>query len=170
MLNQRAQIAETVTWVVATIAIIVIILISVLVVQFNLKDKKFSSQGDSDLLITKSMTGYLLTKNVYGNLQNLGEEDSFNPIRENIKNSQLISFATKVFRDLYSEEYPDPFWIGVVHKDRKYLAGSTEIVSNTFGARNDRLASRHPNGRFFYNHVKLNDELVVELILVKFRK
>ena len=62
--NTNAQIAETLTWWLATIIIVVALIISISVVNLHLKNNnKFGVQGQSDLLVTKSMTGYLFTKN-----------------------------------------------------------------------------------------------------------
>jgi len=94
MINQKAQIGETVTWVVATIVIIVILSFSVFVAIPIGKSMKFDSNRKSDLLATKSLTSYLLTKEgtdiIYNNLKKGGE---------------LNKQSSERIEGLYDEEY-----------------------------------------------------------------
>ena len=64
MNNCRGQIGETLTWVVATIVIVIILSISIFVVSFGgfLGEKKFSEYDpiQSDLIFTKSFSGFLI--------------------------------------------------------------------------------------------------------------
>jgi len=106
MFNKKGQVSSTMTWVVATTAIIVVLILSILVVQFHFKNKKFeNTKEDSDLLVIKSMTGYLKTGNAFSDLKNDGD---FNNINGNL--------AKNVFEGLYSKEYPG-FWMGIYDRD-----------------------------------------------------
>ena len=64
--NKRAQVGETMTWIVATIVIIVILVISIYIagvsdITNKIFSREFEIKGHNDLLVTKSLTSYLLT-------------------------------------------------------------------------------------------------------------
>jgi hypothetical protein len=63
MFNKKAQIGETMTWVIATIVIVIILGLSIFVVSFDVfkKSKKFDLNKESDLLATKSITNFLMS-------------------------------------------------------------------------------------------------------------
>ncbi len=67
--NKKAQIGETMTWVIATIVIIVILVFSIFISSFigRGRDKMFPATGDfRNLIEAKSISGFLLTENDYG--------------------------------------------------------------------------------------------------------
>jgi hypothetical protein len=104
MFNKKGQIAETMTWVIATITIVVILTLSIFIVQFGFKEKSFVFLKENNLLATKSFTGYLLTEN--------NGKKVFDLINDNEKiNDFEGNLAASVFR-LSSKEYL--VWIGVM--------------------------------------------------------
>lgn len=106
--NKQAQIGETITWVVATIIIIVILIFSIFIAGFVGKDKEFQILSKEDLLATKSFSGYLLTQN-----------DSGEKVFEQLKNEENLNefngpLAVRIF-SLYKDEYVG-IWLGVSKK------------------------------------------------------
>ena len=68
--NKRAQVGETMTWIVATIVIIVILVISIYIagvsdITNKIFSREFEIKGHNDLLVTKSLTSYLINFTVY---------------------------------------------------------------------------------------------------------
>ena len=69
MLDKKAQMGEAINWVVATIIIVVILGVSIAVLSFNKDFRKMKTEIQSDVFAIKSVSGYLLTDNVYDNLE-----------------------------------------------------------------------------------------------------
>ena len=125
--NLKAQVGTTITWMVATLVIVVVLLISIYVSSLLSKTKDFSS-GDFDTedlgydsLAKKSMFAFLLTNSqgeniVYSQLNNEKDLSEFN---ENL--------AFQIFGKIFGEE----FHVGVgINKDINY------IESNYLGKQN----------------------------------
>ncbi|MEX0920821.1 MAG: hypothetical protein WDZ62_01000 [Candidatus Pacearchaeota archaeon] len=125
--NKSGQMSETVTWLVATIIIVSILLISVFVSTTPLwKNKKISTSGEKDYFVSKSFFSYLLTHNtedviVYSQLE---EEDNLNEF-----NGEL---AKEIFIGFYGEEYSG-IWVGLV--SNRLLLPQTS--NDYFGRRTD---------------------------------
>jgi len=97
--NKRGQIGETMTWVVATIIIIVILGIAIFIVSsspFKGVKKLESKNIKADLLVTKSLLGYLSTENNYNELNSNGD---FNE-----GNCELIKSILRLSQNDYSLE------------------------------------------------------------------
>ncbi len=63
--NQKAQIGETMTWIVATIIIVVILILSLYTTSLLAQTKKIASykyERESDLLMEKSLFSYFLAE------------------------------------------------------------------------------------------------------------
>ena len=106
--NKRAQIGETMTWIIATIAIIVILIFSIFIVSFTKDEsKEFKVYNqNSDLLAMKSLSGYLLTRdgngtNIYDQLR---IEESLNDFNGNL--------ASQIFKRFYEQDYLHAVWLG----------------------------------------------------------
>ncbi|MCK5043899.1 hypothetical protein KAR52_02770 [Candidatus Pacearchaeota archaeon] len=105
--NKRAQIGETMTWVIATIAIIVILILSIFIVSFTKDEsKEFKTYRNSDLLAVKSLSGYLLTQ----------DEDGTNIYNQLIIDESLNDFngnlASQIFKRFYKKDYLHAVWLG----------------------------------------------------------
>jgi len=117
MLYKKAAVGETIHWVVATLVIIVILVASIFIASF-LREKKFlggeGSLEGNDLLVVKSLSGYLLTQDS-GEIifeQLVAENDSHNikPILTGFK----CDLAKSIFMNLYKENYQaDSVWLGI---------------------------------------------------------
>lgn len=96
-MNKKAQIGETITWVVATIIIVVILIISLYTTSLLAQTKKIASykyERESDLLMEKSLFSYFLAEDettksfIYNWLReqdfNADLEDKFEEIGGNI--------------------------------------------------------------------------------------
>ena len=104
--NNKAVVAETLTWMVATVIIIVILIFSIFVTSllgmaknFSKDDKGFSLNKEGDLFVEKSLASYLLTKDSSGEtvFEQLKKEKTSNDFNENL--------ALKIFRGLHSRDY-----------------------------------------------------------------
>ena len=78
--NKRAAIPETITWIIATVIIIVILIFSIFIVSWFKDDKSFKSDIHRDLLLAKSISGFLLTKDDSGGkvFEQIAEEGDLN--------------------------------------------------------------------------------------------
>ncbi len=101
--NKKAVVGETLTWIVATLIIVVILIFSIFVTSLlsvgrSFGSKELSSVNKNDLLVTKSLTGYLLTTD--------GGEKVFELLKEEkISNDFNENLAFKIFRGLHSGDY-----------------------------------------------------------------
>ena len=102
--NKKAVVGETLTWIVATLIIVVILVFSIYATSLlSIKNfvgggKELSSIKEKDLLATKSLTGYLLTEDDGETVfEQLKEERTSNNFNENL--------ALKIFRGLHSRDY-----------------------------------------------------------------
>ena len=108
--KKRAQIGETMTWIIATIVIIVLLAISIFIsTAYVGNDKKPSSSyvQITDIPASESFYSYLLTKDntgktVYGQLQ---EENNLNEFNGNL--------GTSIFKNFYGNEYNN-VWVGII--------------------------------------------------------
>ncbi len=164
--NKRAQIGETMTWIVATIIIIVILIFSIFIVSLSKKNRSFELKGYNDLLVTKSFMGYLLSDDGKGVVfEQIKNKEGF-PTDPEIKlEKSNVDLAIKIFPMLYSEGNLNYIWLGIVDYTCKFESACTAI-SIPFGDRNkkDLLGKR-----LFYNNLMLNKNSFIELI-VKIKK
>jgi hypothetical protein len=120
MYNKRAQqIGETITWVVATVIILIVVVVTVFVASFLGHSKIFPTISQFDLFADKSLTAFLLTKDVNGN-----------PVYNEIStDGQLNSFngnlAQQIFINLYSGFYHARLYLGVLGQDNDYFNSGT---------------------------------------------
>ena len=108
LLDTKAQVGETITWIVATIIIILILIFSIFIVSFNKKTRKFELLHEKDLLVIKSLTAYLLTESpsgkiVFEQLKDRSPDELFNDF-----NGPL---AKAIFYGFYKEDYLK-IWLG----------------------------------------------------------
>ncbi len=157
--NKNAQIGETITWVVATLIIIVILAFSIFIASFYLGgDKSVSFSEESDLLASKSLFSYLLTTS--------GEEKIYDQLKveENL-NEFNGNLALRIFKSLYEDDYED-VWLGFVFNRVLFPAKSNEF----FGRRPTGVKGGDVNfGRRFVpsvsERIKLNETKFLELYL-----
>ena len=171
MFNKKAQVSDTIMWVVATVIIITILIISVFISSTKIGgNKEIVPTKTTDTLATKTLYAYLLTK------QN--SETNYNYLKDNSLDKTRGEFAKKVF-SLYEKDYYD-IWFG--------LAGITSIYNSYFGARPDVKAGVFFIGTIFspkeissflsmpltaltveasyiYKKIKLDEDSSAELIL-----
>ncbi len=121
--NKKAAVSETLTWVVATIIIMVILVFSIFVVSLlkvgkTFGDKKFEFDKGKDVFVTKSLYGYLLTKDNSGKIvfEQIGEEGDLNEF-----NGPL---SINIFLRLYQKDYSRGIWLDVRGEGAELSAGS----------------------------------------------
>lgn len=137
--KKRGQVSDTLTWLVATLVIVVVLFFGVLAaggsdtvkkaLGFD-RDVKVNSQ--SDLLVMKSLTGYLQTKE--------GEETIYEELSEMDKETLITNdffpqsdLAEKIFKDLYKGYYDsNTIWVGFIYNTIHELS---DVPNDYFGNR-----------------------------------
>ncbi len=121
MFNKKlGQIGKTITWVVATVIIIVILFISIFVATSYLGgSKKADFSKQSDILASKSFFAYLLTEDTGGQTiyEQLRDEENLNDFNGNL--------ALNIFEEFYRKDYPHTIWLVVYSKPH-------DIITNTY--------------------------------------
>jgi len=146
--NKKAQSGETMTWIVATLIIIAILLVSIYASSLLAKKKIFEKgkslfsgeyKKTSDLLEVKSLTGFLST--------NQGEEIVYQNIEEGFDD-----FNGNLAKNIFSNTKNDyaEIWIGIDDKENSY-----------FGKKPNTLIKGD-----IKDNIKLNDK-TLDLILIK---
>lgn len=163
MKKKNAQIGETVTWIVATVIIVLILAVSIFVSSFSFKDaKEISLLKRTDVLASKSLFSYLLTKDAQGNTVywQLKNQENLNEFNGNLGKS--------IFQEFYDNEYVD-IWLGII-VDRTLLpAMSNKFFGNRpTGVRATSEIST--KGKFVSSiseEIYLNEGKSLELVLAK---
>ena len=108
--DKKAQIGETITWLVATVIIIVILIFSIFVTGLVGKNKEFQILPKKDLLATKSLSSYLLTQDDSGKkvFEQLKDKENLDEFFNNFSGP----LAVRVFKGLYKKDYPYAVWFG----------------------------------------------------------
>ena len=177
--NKNAQIGETITWVVATIIIVLVLAISIFIASFY--SEKFKRIQEpyfqtTDIPASKSLFSYMLTvdpegKKVYTQLK---EEGFFNDF-----NGKL---AVKIFQSLYQDDYlnnPNNIWLGIIVNTGEKANGDScalepqfcilESNENSFfgerpiGSKNTEAGYHNPP--YTSEKIKLNETHSLELSL-----
>lgn len=179
-LSKRGQIGETMTWIIATIVIIVVLAISIFIASASLEKIK-KIQGSyfqtADVLASKSMFSYLATQDSSGKTihMQLKDEGNLNEFNGN--------FGIQVFRGLYQKEYldnPSNVWLGIVVNTEEKVNGESclnekqfcvldSVGNNYFGQR--PLGSRgtelsYHSIPYTSESVQLDDKKRIELNLI----
>ena len=129
--NRKAQMGETITWIVATIIILVVLFLSVFATNFYLNNRKDAGYLKSaDTLASKSFFSYLLTHRENDTLiyEQLKSEGDFNEFNGNL--------AQSVFNDLYSKDYQE-IWLG-------FSDPNLNIIGETRNARQNEYFGHKP--------------------------
>ena len=156
--NRKAQIGETVTWVVATIAIIIILVISVLVVSIGpFKNREFKEGGTSDLLVTKSFTGYLLTDDGNGVVfEQLKDKKTYLEAPQETTRIDR-TFPKKIFLGLYKDEYSSNQIFLRINSEWCGWDGSSKCDNRKVLFNQGGLPSNMKATKLFYDRIKLKD-------------
>lgn len=98
-MNKRAQVATTITWIVATVIIIIMLVISMLLTaafgKRTYNDNDLSER--TDLFIAKSFLSYLSTKETSNVFEQISEQGNLNDFNGNL--------AQHIFLSLYQKDY-----------------------------------------------------------------
>ncbi len=166
MKDKRSQIGETMTWIVATIIIIVVLSISIFIATSYLGGSKKADflAKRSDLLASESFFAYLLTEDSKGQTvyEQLKNEENLNDFNGNL--------AIKIFDGFYGEEYPE-VWIGIATG----IAVSPSIKNEYFGSKPVLKGGdpkypfaetiRKPDKAYVSQRITLNESKSIELVL-----
>ena len=160
-LQKKAQIGETMTWIVATVIIIVILIFSIFVTGIVGKDKEFKIWPKKDLLATKSLSGYLSTQDDSGKkvFEQLKEEQDLNDFNGNL--------AKKIFEGLYKLSYNHVIWLGI-----NFEGFSLDRKNDYFGsyARTYRKKGGDISWGYYFSvseKINLTEDKWIELILMR---
>jgi hypothetical protein len=168
MFSKNGQIAGTITWVIATVIIIAVLIISISVVNFTLKKKEFEENSYYDLLIAKSFSGYLLSNDGSGQIFNqVKNEKTYlqDPAHGGKPDKSSLKLAGNIF-SIYKEEYSANFWLGIINKD---CAWNPDIKANEQPACSpvERKAFTTGYAKLAYDKTKLDNNNILELIITK---
>lgn len=159
MFNKKAQVGETMTWVVATIVIIVVLSFSILISINIFEDKEFEVEKKTDLLVTKSLTGFLLT-----------EDNNGIKVFDLIKNDEKINdfegnLALDIFKKYYQKEgeYRD-VWFGINLKGSGYFYRKNDYFGFRPSTRRGDIVIGYSKSSL--SKVELNSDKNLELFLV----
>lgn len=126
MINKKAQVADTVTWLFATIVIISLLLISIFIVSFSRNNKTFNVPHFKDPVVAKSLSAFLLTEDksgemIFDAISKEGDLDDFSG-----------KLSVKVLRDFYESTYPSSIVLRGGISDMKFDS-STSVKNKYWG-------------------------------------
>ena len=165
MPSKKAQVGETMTWVVATIIIIVILTISIFVSTAYLgggKNVNFFKR--TDVLVSKSLFSYLLTNDSEGSLvyNQLRNEENLNEFNGNL--------AINIFQKFYGEEY-GAVWLGFVLEGIDSSGEPNSLSNEYLGSRPKNIGFRNTKAEFtnpkVSEEIQLNENKFVEFVLAQ---
>jgi len=160
MFNRRAQIGETMTWIVATVIIVVVLGMTIFIASASFgNDKKPDIQevSKTDIIASKSLFSFVLTKDSSGEIiyEQLKEDKNLNNFSGDL--------AERIFNDFYGEEY-NQIWVGSTDefgfgKENIYLGKKPSI---TLEGKDSTL---HIPGAF--ESVNIDEKRSTELVLLR---
>jgi hypothetical protein len=152
--NKKGQIAKTITWIVATVIIIVILGITLFVADITWGGSKDVRQTTQvDFLVSQSFFSYLLTEDVYSQIKT---EENLNKVNGDL--------AKDIFEEFYSEEYTVEIWLGIIDginsEKNDFFGGGPQISQE--GVINNRVTRP-----FITERLKLSGLKRLELSMIK---
>jgi hypothetical protein len=137
--NKKAQISEGITWTVATIAIVIILVVSIFITSAYVSKNKGLTQDFFDYNFPqKSFLSYLLVKEDTGTV--------FSKIKEN---NNLDNFngnlALSIFNPLYAKQFQQ-IWVGVSILGKGFAFSTLNGIDNGFFGKKPKLAASGPMG------------------------
>jgi hypothetical protein len=155
--NKRAQVSETITWVVATIIILMILIVSAVLASLVGKNKIFPTTSHVDLFVEKSFSSYLLTRDnfgisIYSELNQQGTLTNFNG-----------NLAASIFNSLYGGYYNKGIYLGLLNSDKQVI-GDKNPYFNGPAALITSIQSNPSVATIFYK-ISLDNNKFVQLIL-----
>ena len=160
--SKRAQTGDTITWLVATVVIVVVLAVSIFAASVFFdkeKDLKSNYFKSVDTLASKSLFSYAATKDASGKLvyQQFKEEENLNEFNGNL--------ALKVFRGLFQKDYlnnPNNIWLGLVINTEQNCENGKEfcILNSLENAYFGKRATGDRNTELGYHTVPFADEKI----------
>ena len=151
-LNKKAQVAETLTWVVATIIIVIILAISIFVSSLIPSTKSFSTETNVDLFAKQTLISYLLTKDSAGTV--------YNDINQNNLTDMTGNLAATIFKNLYGGYYNSVIYFGLLDNAKQVLGQQNKYF--TYTSINLEVGLFAPTIDY---RIKLNNGKYLQLIL-----
>ncbi len=154
--NKRAQLGETITWLVATIVILIVLIVSVFLASLIGKTKIFPVTTQIDLFAQESVTSYLITKDYSGIsiYDQITQDGNFNNFNGNL--------AASILKTLYSGYYGRVVWLGISNSNKEVLGNQNSYFNSPAAT----LISESPqSGSPLYYTISLGDNKFLQLIL-----
>lgn len=164
--NKKAQVGKTVTWMVATIIIIVILFSTIFVATIGpWGSKDVTSRDRVDTLVSKSFFAYLLTEHEEGeNVYELIDDEK-----------DLDEFSGKLAWDIFDEFYIRDYknvWFGIIPSAKYFFSPSNDYfdrrpaAADEFGIRPTIFGTGIIG--VLTERVYLDEERIIEIILEKY--
>jgi len=146
MLDKKAQVADTTTWIVATLIIVVVLSIGIFATNFVSSDKTiiFLDDKKKDFLVGESLLAFLQTK--------INGETVFNLLKEKEIDEKVKSLAENVFR-IHKKDYQ--IFVRLYNKDNTEWV---EVIEPQGAITDKRL-------KFTSNRIKLEDDKYISVQL-----
>ncbi len=161
--HKKAQVGETITWIIATIIILVILFISIFATNFYLgNNKEVVYPQETDTLASKSFFAWLMTKNESGETIyfQLNESRGFNEFNGNL--------ALNIFKEFYGGGFYRDVWIGFF-TNRTFLP---YLKNDYFGSVPSDVVrgdlSVHKVVPHLYQKIYLDKNNSVELVIARY--
>jgi hypothetical protein len=164
--DKKGQISEGITWIVATTAIIIILLISIFVTSLSASGNS-EVRGDylSPNIAQKSFFSYLLTKE--------SGRTIYSDIKENEKiNNADGNLALKVFNGLYKKDY-SKIWFGISELRAGTANRLNGLKNEFFGDKPLEATGLRTDYNTFWDYsiisvaIKFSDQKFLEAVFVK---
>ncbi len=174
-LNKKAQVGKTVTWLVATVIIIIILLASTFITTLGPQgSKKMGSRNFVDPLASKSFFSYLLTEDEGGVriYEQIKEEENLNEFNGDLALDIFDGFYSEDHSDAYGKDYQG-IWLGIVpikiisYSSNDYFGSRTSVIGDIGEFRLRREILGAGLIAVITEGVYLDEEKGVELILDK---
>jgi len=160
MFNKKlGQIGKTITWIIATVIIIMILVVSIFVATSYLGgSKKADFSKQTDILASKSFFAYLLTEDTGGQTvyEQLRDEENLNDFNGNL--------ALNIFEEFYRKDYPFAIWLGIDFEGFGLPRRNEYFGSRPITLRGGDISYR--NVDYILEKAILNDDKWVGLILM----
>jgi len=161
--NMRGQVGETMTWMVGTIVIIVILLVSIFIVSvLGGKEREIGGEGEGERILGKSLLGYFGTED-----KNSGELIYTQLEKEGAFNPSTGKLAQDVFEGIYHNTgLYSGVWAGFFEGWFQPYE-SNDYFERRISTNRDGKSIFHTNLKYISESVNINKEKGMEVRLIE---
>ena len=164
--NYRGQVGETMTWMVGTLVIIVILIVSIFIVSgldFFKDLRKIEVENDGGRIAGKSLLGYLLTED-----KNIGEPIYVQLEREGEFNPSSGKFGLDVFKGIYEGKGDySKVWVGFFEEKIFQPYDSNDYFGMRVATNKEGKTLFHVGLEYVSERVKINEDKRMEVMLIE---